>query len=220
MVYKITDISIQARNPDRVNVSVDGRFRLSLDVYQVTDLGVRVGQEIDDTRLAELEQESQYGKLYAQALEYCLMRPHSQKEVRDYLWKKTLDRKVRNKKGEIIERQGVSSSVADRVYARLIEKDYVNDEKFALFWIQNRNLQKGTSKRKLYFELQNKGVDKAVIDNIMQNNSRDEKSEILKMIIKKRRRYPDDIKLTAYLVRQGFSYSDVREALSQDDQVD
>jgi regulatory protein len=220
MVYKITDISIQARNPDRVNVSVDGKFRFSLDVYQVTDLGIRVGQEIDNARLAELEQESQYGKLYAQSLEYCLMRPHSQKEVRDYLWKKTLNRKVRNKKGEIIERQGVSSSVVDRVYARLIEKDYVNDEKFALFWIQNRNLQKGTSKRKLYFELQNKGVNKTVIDNIMQNNTRDEKSEISKMIIKKRRRYPDDIKLTAYLVRQGFSYSDVREALSEKDQTD
>ncbi|HCR55918.1 TPA: recombination regulator RecX, partial [Candidatus Saccharibacteria bacterium] len=41
---KITDISLQAKNKDRVNVSVDGTYAFSLDVYQVGELGVRVGR--------------------------------------------------------------------------------------------------------------------------------------------------------------------------------
>ncbi|NCU30809.1 hypothetical protein EOL73_03715 [Candidatus Saccharibacteria bacterium] len=220
MSYKITNISIQARNPDRVNVSVDGKYRFSLDVYQVTDLGVRIGLEIDESKLAELEQESQYGKLYARALEYCLIRPHSQKEVKDYLWKKTLNQKVRNRKGEIIERQGVSKQVTDRILDRLIEKKYLDDEKFAKFWIENRNIHKGTSMRKMYYELLQKGVSKSIIDTVMQNSTRDEKSELYKIITKKRSRYPDQAKLIAYLVKQGFPYDKVRDVLDGGNQTD
>ena len=64
-----------------MNVSIDGAYRFSLDISQVTDLGVRVGRELDDEELAQLEQESQFGKLYARALEYCLRRPRSVGEV-------------------------------------------------------------------------------------------------------------------------------------------
>jgi regulatory protein len=74
---KITDISVQTRNPDRVNVSVDGKYRFSLDILQVTELGVKIGNDYSEQELAELEDESIYGKLYARALEYTLMRPHS-----------------------------------------------------------------------------------------------------------------------------------------------
>lgn len=217
MTYKITNISVQARNPDRVNVSIDGKYRFSLDIFQVTDLCVRVGQEIDEARLAELEQESQFGKLYARALEYCLTRPHSLREVRDYLWRKTFDRKVRTRKGEMVDRPGVPKQVTERVLDRLIQKGYVDDEKFARYWVENRNIQKGTSVRKLSYELAQKGVDRRIIKDIIQKYPRDEKSELTKMIAKKQSKYPDETKLIAYLVRQGFSYDDVRSALSSDD---
>lgn len=72
---KITDISLQAKNPDRVNVSVDGKYRFSLDVFQVGDLGIKIGKEYSEEELAELETESQFGKLYAPALEYTMLRP-------------------------------------------------------------------------------------------------------------------------------------------------
>ena len=70
---KITDISLQARNPDRVNVSVDGKYRFSLDILQVTELGIKIGREYSEEELVELENESQFGKLYARALEYTMM---------------------------------------------------------------------------------------------------------------------------------------------------
>jgi regulatory protein len=218
---KITDISVQARNPDRVNVSVDGKYRFSLDIIQVTELGIKRDKEYTEEELVELEYESQFGKIYARALEYTLMRPHSAKEVRDYLWRKTRTTRVRVRDtNETREKPGVSQAIVDRVYERLVERGHINDEKFAQFWVENRQASKGISQRKLTAELRAKGVESSVIDTAMQNSPREEKSEIRKVLDKKRHRYDDEQKLIAYLMRQGFSYDSIRDALSNTDEND
>lgn len=213
---KITSISAQIKNRDRVNVSVDGKYRFSLDVYQVVELGIRVGNEYSDQELVGLESESLFGKVYSRALEYCLMRPHSSQEVRDYLWRKTRTTRRQNpESGQVIEKPGVPVEVTGRVFDRLVEKGYVDDEKFARYWVENRNQSKGISIRKLVAELLLKGVGRNVIEDVMQNRTREESSEIKKVILKKRSRYPDEQKLIAYLMRQGFSYSTIRAELSE-----
>lgn len=215
---KITDISLQVKNPDRVNISVDGKYRFSLDVFQVSELGIGIGKEYSDDELLALEDESQFGKLYARALEYCLMRPHSAKELRDYLWKKTLSTRIRNKKtGEITTRDGVTINNTERVFNRLLEKGYVDDTAFARYWIENRNQVKGSSVRKLQNELRVKGVEQAVIDSALSESSRSDEDELTKVIAKKRSRYSDEQKFIQYLMRQGFRYDDIRSALSPSD---
>lgn len=213
---KITGLSAQTRNPNRVNVSIDGKYRFSLEISQVVDLGIKQGQEISDEQLVELERESEFGKLYARTLEYCLMRPRSAREVRDYLYRKTQARKYKTKKGEIREREGVSRSVADRVFERLSEKAYIDDANFARWWVENRHQRKGISSRKLRSELAAKGVDSAIIDDALQEGGRSDEEELAKIIAKKRSRYPDETKFIAYLARQGFSYDDIKTALSGD----
>ena len=215
---KITNLSTQQRDPNRINIFVDGKYRFSLDISQVASLGVKVGLEYSEQELADLEQESQFGKLYARALEYCLMRPHSAKEVRDYLWRKTRTTRYRSKKtGEIKERPGVSQTLTDRVYDRLVYKSYVNDEAFTRFWVENRNQTKGMSRRKLEAELRSKGVSNEVIERHLRESGRDDASELRKIIAKKRNRYPDEAKFIQYLARQGFSYDDIKSALSNED---
>lgn len=211
---KITDISLQARNQNRVNISIDGKYRFSLDIAQVTDLGIKRGSEIDETELARLEGESEYGKLYARALEYCLSRPHSIKEVRDYLQRKTREQRYKSRKtGEIKIKPGVSQSIAERVLEKLQEKNYVNDEQFAKWWVENRNQVKGASLRKLRSELASKGVQSSIIDEQLQLVDRNDTSELQKVLAKKRNKYDDPQKLMQYLARQGFSYDDIKEAL-------
>lgn len=213
----ITDVSLQVKNKDRVNISVDGKYRFSLDIFQVTELGIKVGKDYSDAELDELETESQFGKLYGRALEYTMMRPHSSKEVRDYLWRKTRTTKVRVKDtNEYRDRPGVAQDVADRVFDRLIQRGYLDDIKFARYWVENRQQRKGISQRKLVAELRAKGVEQQIITEAMQNSPREEKSEIAKIIAKKRHKY-DEQKLMAYLMRQGFSYDTVRSALSDID---
>jgi regulatory protein len=209
---KITGITSQTKNNNRVNVMVDGTYRFSLDIFQVSDLGIRIGKEYTEEELLSLESESQFGKLYSRALEYCMMRPHSAKEVRDYLYRKTRD--TRTKTGGI--KKGVPQEVADRVFDRLVEKSYIDDEKFARYWIENRNLTKGTSRRKLVAELRSKGVEQSLVERLFGDSERNDEDELQKIITKKRNRYPDDQKFMQYLARQGFSYDDIKQALSSD----
>lgn len=213
---KITNLTAQQHDPNhRVNVFVDGTYTFSLDVSQVVSLGVKVGREYSEQELAELEQESQFGKLYGRALEYCLMRPHSAREVRDYLWRKTRTTRYRSKKtGEMKERPGVSQDLTDRVFARLVERSYVDDEAFTRYWVENRNQAKGMSRRKLEAELRAKGVTSEIIERNLQESTRNDADELQKIIAKKRRKYPDEQKLIQYLARQGFSYDDIASALS------
>ncbi|MCX6728330.1 MAG: RecX family transcriptional regulator [Candidatus Saccharibacteria bacterium] len=207
---KITSISVQRRDNNRVNVSVDGKYRFSLDSYQLIELGVKVGREYDEEELVALEQESQFGKIYGRALEYCLMRPHSVREVQQYLYKKT--RPKRDKTGEL--RPGIAPEITARVFERLIEKGYVDDNKFARFWVENRFVGKGISKRKLRSELITKGINSAIISQILSETERNDTDEMKKIIIKKRLHYPDDKKLTAYLARQGFDYDEIKRAIN------
>lgn len=214
---KITNISQAVRNPNRANISVDGRFRFSLDIFQVGELGIKVGKEYTEQELTSIETESQFGKLYGRALEYCLIRPHSKREMKDYLWRKTRTTKYKSRTGEIKERTGVAQDIADRVLDRLVEIGYVDDEKFARWWIENRNQAKGSSLRKLMSELQTKGVDRSMIEHLLNDSERNDDEELKKVIAKKAGRYDDEQKLIAYLARQGFSYDDIKRALSSSD---
>ncbi|HUC96728.1 MAG TPA: RecX family transcriptional regulator [Candidatus Saccharimonadales bacterium] len=207
---KITSINVQKRDNNRVNISVDGKYRFSLDTYQLIELGIKIGRVYDEDELVALEQESQFGKIYGRALEYCLMRPHSAREVRQYLYSKT--RPKRDKAGE--PRPGVAPEITARVFDRLTEKGYVDDQKFARYWIENRSLGKGISQRKLKSELMIKGVKDLTINQLLGETERSDSEEIQKIISKKRPHYPDDKKLTAYLARLGFDYDEIKQAIN------
>ena len=213
---KITSISLQVRDKNRVNVSVNGKYRFSLDYTQIADLGVKVGNEYTEEQLTDLENESQFGKLYMRALEYSLMRPHSQYELSQYLYRKTRD--TLTKTGSI--KKGVSKELTTRVFDRIIEKGYVNDEAFARYWIENRQLRKGISKRKLQAELASKGVNRSIVESLLSETERTDEDEILKIIEKKASRYDDEQKLVAYLARQGFSYEDIKQAIADSKSTD
>ena len=145
------------------------------------------------------------------------MRPHSKKEISDYLWKKTLNRKLKNyKTGEFYEKKGVSKISVEQVLSRLIEKKYIDDEKFAKFWVENRNQRKGSSIKKLKSELFSKGVSSDIIEQVLSESNRNDEDEIQKIIAKKAKRYADEQKLIAYLARQGFSFDEIKKALSKE----
>lgn len=209
---KITSISAQVRNQNRVNVFVDDVYTFSLDIFQLVELGIKVGNEYSEAELNDLQHESEFGKLYGRALEYTMLRPHSEKEVRDYLWRKT--RPTISKEG--VKRPGVSQKSADRVLARLKEKGYIDDEKFSRSWTENRSQIKGISRRKLQLELQKKGVEMSIIKQSLQESSREDADELAKIIAKKRHRYEDEQKFISYLMRQGFSYDIIKRSLEGD----
>ncbi len=206
---KITDISVQAKDNNRVNVFVDGKYDFSLSISQLADLGVKAGQEYNADEIAAFKKESDFGKVYGRALDYCLMRPRSVREVSDYLYRKT--RPVRDSKGGM--KPGLSIELKDRVLEKLTQKEYVDDEKFTRYWVENRSLKKGTSLRKLKTELLLKGVESEIIERVINESGRNDIEELNKVIAKKHASYPDKNKLIRYLASLGFRYDDIKNVL-------
>jgi regulatory protein len=194
---KITAISPQQRNQQRVNISVDGKYSFSLDIFQVGELDIRIGKEYTEAELTALQEESEFGKAYGRAIELIARRPRSEREMEQYARKKLW-----------------SPELAERVISRLKDRAYLSDESFARFWVGARVAGKPISRRKLVAELRAKGVASDIIEKAMAGGEHDELEDLKAIIEKRRHRYDDEQKLLAYLARQGFSYEDIKRALS------
>ncbi len=217
--HRVTDIKEAVRDKNRVNIYVNDKFYCSLDIAQIVDFGVKIGRTLSTEELAELKRASDFGKFYARALEYVFLRPHSTKEIRDYLNRKTLSKKIRVKNRKTGEyqtknREGYDPSLVPLVLKRLDERGYLDDYRFAELWVENRSIKKGVSTKKLRNELMKKGVSTQIIEDVLSNNTRNEREELRKVIARKINRYDDQQKLIQYLMRQGFNYSDILDELS------
>ena len=223
----ITNLKQGVKNPNRVNVFVNSKYALSLDVAQVVDLGVKVGLEISEDELEEFKKASEYGKLHQRTLEWVLVRPRSVRETRDYLSKKlktsSSDSLLRARRygaqslvplpvGRVQSSEDILE-LSENIIQKLLDKKYLDDYKFAEWYVENRFVKKGISKKRLKMELMKKGVAREIVDEVIDD--RDDEEEIRKVIAKKRAKY-DDEKLMGYLVRQGFSYDLVKQVLSEE----
>ena len=220
--YTITKLTPGMRDKNRVNVFLDGRFAFSLDITQVVEYSVKVGQKINDERLAQLRKASEFGKLYQRTLEWTITRPHSIREARDYLRRRQYKRKQLNRQRAKDEKKPlpeIEDEVAQLVIDRLIEKKYLNDQKFAELYVENRYLRKGISQKRLKMEMLQKGVSPEIATAALEKIPRPEDEEILKVIAKKRRKY-NDFQLVGYLVRQGFNFQKAKEAVEASKQDD
>lgn len=198
---KITKIQPAVKTAGRYNIFVDEKYSFSLDENQLLDLKLKTGFEVSDQLLDELKGESEYGKAYARALELILSRPRSEKEMKEYAWRKKWDEEL-----------------SGRVLGRLRDKGYLDDEKFAQFWLRARTGGRPRSKRKISAELAQKGVKREIVDKVLHDY--DDDSEMLalrKLVDKKRSKYADEQKFMAYLAGQGFSYDMIKEAVKKED---
>lgn len=197
---KITKIQPAVKTVGRYNIFVDGKYSFSLTESQLIEEKLKLDQEINESEIDQLKGESEFGKAYARAQELILRRPRSEKEMRDYARRKKWDDELYNK-----------------VVQRLRGKGYLNDKKFAEFWLRARIGSKPISKRKLNAELRQKGIERELINEILLGYSSDEEQDALdRLVEKKRSKYPDEQKLIAYLARQGFSFEAIKMALKKD----
>ena len=196
---KITAIKAQVKNPERVSIYVDEKYAVSLSYGQVLDFKVRVGLELNEASLADLKKASDLGKAYERALNYVMLRPRSVKELRDYAWRKKW-----------------APEDTETIVGKLTARGYVNDQNFARSWVESRAMGGKTSARKLRLELKQKGVADDIIAAAMEDSSYNEQSVLREVIAKKRRltRFKDNDRLMQYLAGQGFSFDDIKAALS------
>lgn len=196
---KITAIKQQIKNPERVSVFVDSDYEFSLSLDELLKEKLKNGDELSATDIKRLKKISADGKLRARALEWLLNRPHSEREFRDYLYRK---------KAEPEQIDGFVNEFA--------KKGYLDNTKFSAWFIELL-MRKGKSNRAIQSELFKKGIGREVVEELMAEGAGDETARLKEIIAKKQKltRYQKDPqKLKQYLVRQGFRYDLINETLN------
>ena len=197
---KITKISPAIKTEGRYNIYVDDKYSCSLDEVQLASLNLKKNDEIDAEQLDQLKNESDFGKNYVRALDLVSRRPRSQREIRDYAFRKQW-----------------TKSNTERVIERLLERGYLDDAKFAEIFARSRANLRNYSTKRMKLELRKKGIASDIVDQVLTDSENfDENAALKNLIAKKRNRYDNEQKLIAYLARQGFSYDKIRDALSSD----
>jgi regulatory protein len=195
MAGTITALEVQQHNKERVNVYLDGTFAFGLSVIEAARL--RKGQYLSHMEVAALKAHDVVEKAYERAVKYLGQRPRSSVEIRRYLAEKE-----------------VEPTAIDEALTRLESQGYVDDLAFARYWVANRQQFRPRGTRALRFELREKGVPAAVIDEVLTGfdtsevayQAAQDKARRLRGL--DRRAFRE--KLGSYLVRRGFDYETAR----------
>ncbi len=197
MAGKITALEFQKKNPDRVNVFLDGRFAFGLPAIIAARL--KPGQLLADAEVQALQAEGSIETAYDRTLNYLSYRPRSRAEVVRYLEKRDLP------EGQI-----------ETVVERLERAGLLDDEAFARYWVENRERHRPKGLRALRYELREKGIGNEIMDRVLV--SVDVSDSAYRSAARKARQlaHLDEQsftrKIVEYLARRGFDYEVAREA--------
>lgn len=178
---------------------IDGEYAVSVDSVTFMSSSFKTGSEITDEQLYELIQLSNVNRAKEKALYFIEYRPRSRKEVEE---------KLVPVFGEDASEQAIS---------RLEELGLIDDEVFARRYAQQMFDSKHYSAKRVSFELMKKGIDRSIIDGLIEELEPDPCEQIEKIISKKYARCLDDEKGRQRAINglraMGFSWQDIKECL-------
>lgn len=196
---KITEIK-----PGRKYLSslyIDGEFAVKLDTRTVLEEGIKPGDELDDEQLKEYIELSNLRRAKEKALWLISHRDHSKKELIEKV-SRTADKDSACAAAERMEELGL-----------------VNDEKFARRYADELINIKHLSKSSVKYKLMQKGIDKDLIEEILDEKEIDSREHIRAVIEKKYSHSLSDEKgkrrCVAALQRMGYGYSDINSVLRE-----
>ena len=201
---RISSIEQQKRNPERVNVSLDGEFAFAIPVNAVLDFGLRTGIQLSASQIEELKEIDDTAKATDAAIRLLTARPRSVREIEQRL-----------------RRKEFGDPTIERVIQRLRDWRYVDDEAFARFWVENRESNRPRGRRLLKQELRAKGVEREIVTNTIEDAEIDEITGALEIARVKLRAYknlePEVAKrrMGAFLGRRGYGYGVIKPVLTE-----
>ena len=189
---KITALVVQKRDPNRVNLYLDGEYAFGL--ARIVAAWLKVGSELDEEKIEQLQAEDARERALQQALLFLSYRTRSESEIRQNL-----------RKHEIPE------TVIDETLDRLKRDGLANDDKFAQAWVESRSTFRPRSRRMLAMELRQKGLDNESMQSALKNV--DDEPLAYEAAQKRATRFKHlewsefRKKLSEFLARRGFSYA-------------
>jgi len=148
----------------------------------------------------------EFEKFYNKALKFLSYRPRSEKEIRDKL-----------------KRKKVSEEIINKIISRLKENNFINDEEFVKWWIEQRTTFKPRSVRLIKIELKQKGIGQELIEETIGHlpSTIDDLESAKKLIEKRLPRYKNLSrdekfqKIARFLSSKGFSYDIIKEIFKE-----
>lgn len=197
---KITALEVQKKNPNRVNVHLDGEFAFGL--ARIVAVWLRLGQELSEEKIEQLVAEDARERAYQQSMLFLSYRARSEAEIRKNLRK-----------------HEIPDPVIDQTIERLRQDGLANDDQFAQAWVENRTTFRPRSRRMMAVELKQKGLADEAIQSAIQNV--DDEASAYEAAQKRAARFKglewNDFrrKLSEFLARRGFSYGVIAPVVSR-----
>jgi regulatory protein len=196
MEATITSIRQQKRNPQRVNIYLDGNYAFPLS--KIVAAWLKVGQKLNQEELLNLQSSEQIEAAFQRAVNFISYRPRSQSEIEGYL-----------------KKHNVGETLIPEVVERLKRSNLLNDADFARQWVENRSAFRPRGAYSLRVELRQKGLSDELIEQSI--TGLDEES-LARAAAQKKARQLQNLewpefrnKLSAHLSRRGFSYETVAQ---------
>jgi regulatory protein len=198
----ITALTLQKRNPQRVNVELDGTHAFGVTALVAATL--HKGQVLEEAAIAALRQQDEIDQSLDAVGRWMSYRPRTEREVRQYLR----------------ERQ-VSAEAQAAIIAALHQRGYLDDAAFARFWVQGRQSSKPLGPLALRQELRLKGVPNEEIEAALSEvNATDAAQRAAEGLVRRWRAQTLTQatfiqKLIAHLQRRGFAFGVARQTARQ-----
>lgn len=193
----ITSIKPQ-RNGKRVNVYLDGKFGFGIDLENFLTLNLKVEQELSQEGVEKIIKKAEFQKTLDKLLRFTTLRLRSEKEIKDYF-----------------KRKKVHESIREELFNRLKRLELVDDAKFALWWVEQRQAFRPKSLRILRQELGIKGINKDTVNEVLGSVKVDEIKIARELLAKKAYKWKSlparkaRQKMSQYLAGKGFGWETI-----------
>ncbi len=192
----ITDLKPQLKNNKRVSVYLNGSYYCGLNLATVMQARLKVGMEIDETTLIDIQKNSEAQACFDSALNFISKSVKTERQIKDKLISK-----------------GYIEEIVLEVIEKLKSYNFINDQNYAERFVLTYSNYKG--KRLLKTELKLKGVSETVINDALIDID-SEFETALKIAQKYSKNKQKDKKNFAkcynHLISKGFSYDDAMSA--------
>lgn len=198
-------ITAKSGRKDKIHIYIDGEYLLTVDEIFWFSCGLVSGDEINEEELTAFEEAAGSRRAFNSALNSLDYRDHSEKEIRAKLLRKH------------------DADYVDEAVEKLIELDLVNDERYAENYARELFERKKFGKMRIKSELRAKGISadiaNAAVEELFEEEEPDNVQRIVDIIGKRYyNRMNDEVgrkKIFSALQRMGYSFSDIREAMSE-----
>lgn len=198
-------ITAKSGRKDKMHIYIDGEYLLTVDEIFWFSCGLVSGDEINEEELTAFEEAAGSRRAFNSALNSLDYRDHSEKEIRAKLLRKH------------------DADYVDEAVEKLIELDLVNDERYAENYARELFERKKFGKMRIKSELRAKGISadiaNAAVEELFEEEEPDNVQRIVDIIGKRYyNRMNDEVgrkKVFSALQRMGYSFSDIREAMSE-----